>query len=309
MLAPEPPLDPAGDPEGAGGHTVRAYGDIGATGLSLRFRHDSRAHYLEQLEAMVEVAASVDGSLSGYAGRVDMVTERPATRCVAYTRLPCPTPLPVDSRPSLDAARAAEFLALGAATVGESGGRPMRARIRAVWPGARLAAPAFPVRCTPGDNLAIHVAVAQRAASAARWPSTWGTRRSSGTGARCSPPRPQTRGLAGLVIDGGVRDTSALEAHGFPVFSTTVALRGASKNRPGIVGSPVDVGGVSVAAGDWLVGDADGVAVVRAAAIDDVLGCRPGPRRQGRGHVRGPAPGSDDPRAPRASTPRRSRAP
>ena len=73
---------------------------------------------------------------------------------------------------------------------------------------------------------------------AARWRSTWATRRSSGTGARCSPPAAQARGIAGLVIDGGVRDTGALEAHGFPVFSTTVALRGASKNRPGTVGAP-----------------------------------------------------------------------
>jgi 4-hydroxy-4-methyl-2-oxoglutarate aldolase len=81
----------------------------------------------------------------------------------------------------------------------------------------------------------------------------------------------EARRLAGLVIDGGVRDTSALEAHGFPVFSTTVALRGASKNRPGAVGAPVQVGGVPVAAGDWLVGDADGVAVVSAAAIEDVV--------------------------------------
>ena len=44
---------------------------------------------------------------------------------------------------------------------GESGGHAMRARIRAGWPGARLAARAVPVRCTPGDNLAIHVAVAE----------------------------------------------------------------------------------------------------------------------------------------------------
>ena len=36
----------------------------------------------------------------------------------------------------------------------------MRARIRGAWAGARLAAPAYPVRCTPGDNLGIHVAVA-----------------------------------------------------------------------------------------------------------------------------------------------------
>ncbi len=47
---------PSADP-GDAAHTVRAYGDVGATGLSLRFRHDSQAHYVEQLEAMVEVVA------------------------------------------------------------------------------------------------------------------------------------------------------------------------------------------------------------------------------------------------------------
>ena len=75
------------------------------------------------------------------------------------------------------------------------------------------------------------------------------------------------------MIDGGVRDVDALEAHGFPVFSTTVALRGASKNRPGALGAAVVVGGVTVEAGDWLVGDVDGVAVV--------------PRRGHRGRARG----------------------
>jgi 4-hydroxy-4-methyl-2-oxoglutarate aldolase len=165
---------------------------------------------------------------------------------------------------------AAELLALGAATVGESGGRPMRPRIRAAWPGARLAAPAFPVRCSPGDNLAIHVAVASAPRGSALAVDV-GDEEEFGYWGEVLTTAAETRGVAGLVIDGGVRDASALAVHGFPVFSTTVALRGASKNRPGIVGATVDVGGVSVAAGDWLVGDADGVAVVSAAAIDDVL--------------------------------------
>ncbi len=60
VLAPEPPLDPAGAPD-ATATALRRYGDIGATGLALRFRHDSRAQYIEQLEAMGEVAAAVDG--------------------------------------------------------------------------------------------------------------------------------------------------------------------------------------------------------------------------------------------------------
>ena len=153
------------------------------------------------------------------------------------------------------------LLELGAATLGESGARAMRARIHAAWPGARLAAPAFPVRCTPGDNLAIHVAVAApRPATRSSWTSA--TSASSGTGVRCSPPAPQARGLAGLVIDGGVRDITEIQAHGFPVFSTMIALRGAAKSRSGSVGAPIQCGGVLVEPGDWVVGDADGVVVV-----------------------------------------------
>jgi probable F420-dependent oxidoreductase len=60
VLAPEPPLDPAGDRDGAA-DALRRYRAIGATGLSLRFHHDSRSHYIEQLEAMGEVAVSEEG--------------------------------------------------------------------------------------------------------------------------------------------------------------------------------------------------------------------------------------------------------
>jgi 4-hydroxy-4-methyl-2-oxoglutarate aldolase len=73
------------------------------------------------------------------------------------------------------------------------------------------------------------------------------------------------------VIDGGVRDTEALEARGFPVFARAVVLRGASKKEPGSAGSRARVGDVEVQRGDWIVGDADGVALVPAAALQDVL--------------------------------------
>jgi len=133
-----------------------------------------------------------------------------------------------------------------------------------------VAAPAFPVRCSPGDNLAIHVAVAE-APEGSVLAVDVGGEDEFGYWGEVLTTAAEARGVVALVIDGGVRDTGALEAHGFPVFATTVALRGASKERPGTVGTPADVGGVSVAPGDWLVGDSDGVAVVAAGAIDDVI--------------------------------------
>jgi 4-hydroxy-4-methyl-2-oxoglutarate aldolase len=64
---------------------------------------------------------------------------------------------------------------------------------------------------------------------------------------------------------------TALEAHRFPVFSSMIALRGATKELPGRVGVQALVGDVLVQAGDWIVADADGVTVVPVKAIDDVL--------------------------------------
>jgi 4-hydroxy-4-methyl-2-oxoglutarate aldolase len=175
---------------------------------------------------------------------------------------------PNDNDPSTH--RAAALLVLGAATLGESGGRPMRPRIRAVWKGATISAPAYPVRCTPGDNLAIHVAVTKAPAGSALVVDV-GDEEEFGYWGEVLTTSAQTRGLAGLIIDGGCRDVAGLEARGFAVFSTTVALRGASKTRPGSAGAPAPVGGVEVHAGDWVVGDADGVTVIPAAALEDVL--------------------------------------
>jgi len=164
----------------------------------------------------------------------------------------------------------AALLALGAATLGESGGHAMRARIRAAWPAARLAAPAFPVYCTPGDNLAIHVAVAEAPAGAVLVVDV-GDQPELGYWGEVLTTGAEARGLAGLVIDGGVRDIAALETHGFPAFSTMIALRGATKNRAGRVGSRVSVGDIEVDGGDWVVGDADGVTVIRAAELEAVI--------------------------------------
>jgi 4-hydroxy-4-methyl-2-oxoglutarate aldolase len=162
------------------------------------------------------------------------------------------------------------LLELGAATLGESGARPMRPGIRRAWPGARLAAPAYPVRCTPGDNLAIHVAVTKAPEGSALVVDV-GDLRDHGYWGEVLTTAAEARGIRGLVIDGGVRDVSALEAHGFPVFCSTIALRGASKEKPGAVNVPIRCGNAAVVRNDWVVGDADGVVVIGGADFHAVL--------------------------------------
>ncbi|MGO8873088.1 MAG: RraA family protein [Acidimicrobiales bacterium] len=166
--------------------------------------------------------------------------------------------------------RADALAQLGAATLGESGAAVMVPRIRPAWPGAALAAPAYPVTCTPGDNLAVHVGVA-RAPMGAVLVVDVGDVPDRGYWGEVLTTAATARDLAGLVIDGGVRDVAALERLAFPVFSSTIALRGATKRSRGAVGRTATVGGVPVGPGDWVVADVDGVAVVPAAGLDAAI--------------------------------------
>jgi 4-hydroxy-4-methyl-2-oxoglutarate aldolase len=146
----------------------------------------------------------------------------------------------------------------------------MHPRIKAAWVGAAVAGPAFAVTCGTGDNLAIHAAAAEAPAGsvlvvqASDPPGLgyWGEVLTTGA---------EARGILGLIIDGGVRDVTALQAHGFPVFSALVALPGAVKLAGGVIGGTARVGEVDVGTGDWVVGDADGVTVVPGDLLDAVL--------------------------------------
>ena len=169
-----------------------------------------------------------------------------------------------------DDATMSDALALGAATLGESGARRMHSRVKPAWPGARVAGPAYPVRCSPGDNLGIHVAVT-RAPAGSILVADMGGEREFGYWGEVLTTGAEARGIAGLVIDACVRDCDALAAHGFPVFSTGLALTGASKMRPGAIDRPVTVGDVAVEPGDWIVADVDGVVVVPGAELAAVM--------------------------------------
>ena len=78
-------------------------------------------------------------------------------------------------------------------------------------------------------------------------------------------------GLAGIVVDGTIRDVVGVKALDFPVFciGTTVAAGG--KAGVGEVGGAISCGGVAVRSGDIIVGDADGVVVVPVEQAEAVL--------------------------------------
>jgi 4-hydroxy-4-methyl-2-oxoglutarate aldolase len=161
---------------------------------------------------------------------------------------------------------------LGSATVYEGGGRGdfVNADLVQVTPGSRAAGPARTVRCAQGDNLMVH------AAMAALQP---------GEVLVITMPEPapfalfggllatqaRVRGAAAVLVDAAVRDIDELAADGPPTWTRWVRIQGAVKATPGELDVPVTVGGAVIRPGDAVVLDADGVAVVGAEQVDEVL--------------------------------------
>jgi 4-hydroxy-4-methyl-2-oxoglutarate aldolase len=141
--------------------------------------------------------------------------------------------------------------------------------IRASWTGAAVAGPAYTVRGSDGDNLALHRAVV--AAPPGHVLVADVERAAYGHWGEILAAAAQQRGIRGLVIDGGVRDRDRLRVLDFPVFSRHDSVRGTRKDVAGELGVPIQLGGVPVRTGDLVVGDTDGVVVVPAERVPAVL--------------------------------------
>jgi len=165
----------------------------------------------------------------------------------------------------------AAILALGSATIYEASGTDcfLDAGIRGAWPGAELVGRALPVLAGAGDNLALHWALAL--AEPGDVLIVDGGDVACGYFGEVMAVAAQARGIAGLVIDGGVRDTHQLEAMHFPAFSSRIAIRGTQKRWAGTVGPTVTIRGRRVERGDLVVADRDGIAVVPHARVAEVL--------------------------------------
>ncbi|MRX50061.1 RraA family protein [Paracoccus sp. S-4012] len=81
----------------------------------------------------------------------------------------------------------------------------------------------------------------------------------------------RSRGAAGFVIDGAIRDSAAIGAGDFPVFARAAIHRGPYKHGPGAIGEPVSIGGMVVNPGDIVVGDADGIVAFPVTGAERLL--------------------------------------
>lgn len=149
-------------------------------------------------------------------------------------------------------------------------GVAMDADIEPVYRGAEVAGTALTVKAVPGDNLIIHKAITVAEPGDVLVIDGDGYTGTAYLGElMCASCRAQ--GLAGVVIDGAIRDRADVAEMGFPLYARGVHPQGPFKQDPGSINVTVSCGGVSVDPGDVVVGDGDGVSVVPAEDAEAVL--------------------------------------
>lgn len=135
-----------------------------------------------------------------------------------------------------------------------------------------LVGPAFTVRTAPGDNLMLHKALDMAAPGDVIVVDAGGDSTNALIG-ELMVSHAKARGIAGVVIDGAVRDRDVLQEINLPVFARAVSHRGPYKNGPGEIGFDVTVGGMIVQPGDLILGDGDGLLAVPRNGAGSILEC------------------------------------
>lgn len=164
-----------------------------------------------------------------------------------------------------------EFKGMQAANIGDCMNRmgSLDSRIKPVNQ-AKISGPAFTVNATGGDNLLFYAALDMAHEGDVIVFSGGGYTERAVCG-EIMTKYAESKKLGGFVIDGAIRDHEILSKMEFPVFAIGASLNGPYKNGPGEINFPVSVGGKIVIPGDIIVGDADGVVVVKRQEAEEII--------------------------------------
>jgi 4-hydroxy-4-methyl-2-oxoglutarate aldolase len=173
-------------------------------------------------------------------------------------------------RPSNEIIKA--YSDLAAASIHEASGRKgyVDCAIKPISRGIKICGPAFTVQCAPGDNIMLHKAL-ERAQPGDVIVASVGGGYEYGYFGNLMATSAIARGLGGLCIDGCIRDGAEIITSGFPVFARGLCIRGTNKGTLGLVNYPLVFGGLTIFPGDLIVGDDDGLVVVKQEDCASVL--------------------------------------
>ena len=171
-----------------------------------------------------------------------------------------------------DPAVIAALRAAGVATAHEAAGRTglLGPAIRARQDGAAIAGSAITVSCHPGDNLMVHAALNRAERGDVLVVDAGGDLTNAIMGELMLAYARQI-GMAGVVINGAVRDYGWIRKNDFPVFAAGVTHRGPFKSGPGELNVTIALDGMVIEPGDLIVGDDDGVVCVPYADTETVF--------------------------------------
>ncbi|KGD99773.1 hypothetical protein JL37_04200 [Achromobacter sp. RTa] len=124
--------------------------------------------------------------------------------------------------------------------------------------GSPLAGPALTVRTRPGDNLLVHKALDLAQPGDVIVVDAGGDLTNAIIG-EIMTSYAQSRGIAGIVINGAIRDSGAIRSGSFPVYAAGVTHRGPYKDGPGEINCVIALDGMTIAPGDLVLGDEDGL--------------------------------------------------
>jgi regulator of RNase E activity RraA len=143
------------------------------------------------------------------------------------------------------------------------------ARLRPMHDGTVLAGPALTVRTRPGDNLLVHKALELAQPGDVVVVDAGGDLTNAIIG-EIMTTYAQTRGLAGIVINGAIRDCGTIRRGSFPVYAAGITHRGPYKDGPGEINTVIALDGMTITPGDLILGDEDGLLCVPYEQVDAI---------------------------------------